>query len=154
MTPILHLSVHQEMLTSTQLIFEFLSIFRFLLHNLVQVCHRITWLSLFRPMFFSPLLLERVVTRKLFFARRANRWLLESCWSMFFGHMIVRFLLIVCEIPTLGTRNNSSHAIFTMSSPIEPPVLFVTVLTCLFLIPAEWRHLKKKVRDLACSRFE
>ena len=145
MPPILHLSVHQEMLTRTQLLFEFLSIFPFLLHNLVQVCHRITWFPLFRPMLFSPMLLERIVTRKLLLTRRANHRLFRTWLTMLLGHMIVHFLLIISKILTIRARNNPFGTIFSMTRSISSPVFPTTILAFHFLIPVECWHLKKSV---------
>ena len=146
MSRVFHFCIHQKTLRSTQFFYEFLSIFPFLLHNLVQVLFDIAWFPLFHPMLFSPLLLERVVTRKLLLTRRTNRWLFGCWWSMLLCYVIVHFLLIVSTKSTLWTRNNSSHTIFAMSSRIRLPVFFVTVLAFHFLIPVEWRHLKKSGR--------
>ena len=144
MCPILYLSIHQDLLTSTHLLFELSCILPFLLHNLVKVCHRITWFPLFCSMFFFPMFLERIVTWKLLLTRRANRWLpgLGSWRSMLPDHMIVHFLLIVKEVITIRTRSNSCSTSFSMSSCMRPNIHVSTVPTMHFLVSIQRRQLK------------
>ena len=142
MSPILYLSFHQELLTSTQLLFEFSSISPFLLHNLVQVCNRITWFPLFCSRFFFPMFLERILTWKLLLARRANRWLLGSWRSMLPDHMIVHFLLIVKQVITIRTRSASYSTSLSMSSCMRPNIHVSTVPKLHFLVSIQRRQLK------------
>ena len=116
-----------------------------ILHNFVQVGYRITRLPLFRSMFLSPMLLERVVTRELLLTRRTHRSLLGTCWSMFLSNMIVHFLLIVSGILTFSTRNNSFSTSFLMSGSVYSSKHVSAVLTFDFLISVKCRHYLKKI---------
>ena len=103
MYPIFHLRNHQKMLTSAKFLLSFFTIFPFFLHNLVQVRYSITGFPLLSSMFLSPMLLERVLTWELMFARRTNCPLLRTCFSMLLRNMITHHLLTLCIKMTLWT---------------------------------------------------
>ena len=103
MSLILYLRIHQKMLTSTRFLLKLFTIFPFFLHNFVQVGHRITGLPLLNSIFLSPMLLERVVTRELLFARRTNCLLFRTGLSMLLCTMITHLLFALCVKMTVWT---------------------------------------------------
>ena len=135
MSPIFHLRIYQKMLTSTMFLLKFFTIFPFFLHNFVQVGHRITGLPLLNSIFLSPMLLERVVTRELLFARRTNCRLFRTGLSMLLRTMIAHLLFALCVKMTVWTFMFLLFFLsLSMSSCVLAKVHNFTIFTLDFLV--------------------